>query len=86
MDTWSSNNSIILLETAIDCGSPPQLVNGTVDASEGTYYRNVAKFTCNEGFELIGYDSISCQASGNWSTLTAECRSENFINYALLLF
>ena len=63
---------------AVSCGNPPELSNGSFDISEGTSYKCSAKYTCDKGYKLYGYNSISCQADGIWSLLTAECKSQYF--------
>ena len=35
---------------------------------------NIAKFTCDFGFELIGDIQRVCQLNGNWSNMVPECR------------
>ena len=59
----------LIAHTAVDCGRPP--LNNTTDLRvnfTNTTFRNVAKYSCNGiGLELVGNDTIVCQASGNWS-------------------
>lgn len=38
-------------------------------------YNGQAKFTCDDGFNLTGSETIKCQANGNWSDEVPYCRS-----------
>lgn len=38
-------------------------------------YNGRAKFTCEDGFDLIGSEIITCMATGNWSDNVPHCKS-----------
>lgn len=40
-----------------------------------TSYNGHAKFTCDDGFNLIGSSTITCLANGNWSDDVPTCKS-----------
>ena len=39
-------------------------------------YSGRAKFTCDDGFTLIGNETIICMANGNWSDEVPDCKSD----------
>jgi CUB/sushi domain-containing protein len=57
---------------AVDCGSPPVLVNGQVKGEQYTFQKEI-EYTCNEGFLLEGVRSRVCLADGSWSGDTPDC-------------
>ena len=58
----------------LDCGGLPDPDNGSVDADETTF-GSEATYSCDEGFELFGTESRTCQVSGVWSDSAPECVS-----------
>lgn len=38
-------------------------------------YKGTAKFNCEQGFQLVGNDSITCTDQGKWSAETPTCKS-----------
>ena len=60
--TWSGTAPTC---TAVDCGAPPALANGS-DAATSSTYKSVAAYTCNAGYNLSGSTSLTCQANGTW--------------------
>ncbi len=59
---------------AIDCGPLSNPVNGTVDTSSGTAFLNVANYTCNIGYAIIGSDTRTCEEDGIWNSSTPTCQ------------
>lgn len=61
-----------------DCGSPPQLSHATVKYSS-TSYRDVATYTCEEGYKLSNSTKTlkaTCNEHGNWTfSSNASCQS-----------
>lgn len=49
--------------------------NGKIDMKKISY-AGVAKFSCDDGFTLIGSDTISCTLHGNWSDVVPTCKSK----------
>ncbi|XP_066271291.1 sushi, von Willebrand factor type A, EGF and pentraxin domain-containing protein 1-like [Branchiostoma lanceolatum] len=47
---------------------------GTLRPLGATSYQNVVQFTCNEGYELDGASSATCQADRSWSAPVPTCR------------
>ena len=53
-------------------------MNGMV-TSNGTFVTSVAKFTCDDGYMLVGDMQRICQLDGTWSNMVPECRKLLFI-------
>ncbi len=53
---------------AVSCGSPPTITNGMMISSTGTTFGETATYTCSTGYQRSGSATITCQASGSWST------------------
>ena len=71
------NMSNIIIIVVVNCGSPPDITNGTFDINRGTTFGSVAVYSCDVGFNLNGGAIISCQANGTWSGPIPTCNSEN---------
>ena len=57
-----------------DCGGLSSPGNGSVSTEEQTTtYGQVANYTCNPGYTLIGEQSRTCQQDGNWSGSPPVC-------------
>ena len=52
---------------AVPCGNPLTIPNGSRTFT-GTTFRETATYTCNTGYQLSDPSTVTCQASGNWST------------------
>ena len=60
----------------MECGSPPTAdPNGTVDALTTTI-GSVATYTCNDGYDLVGNTTLTCQADGTWGGTAPTCDRE----------
>ena len=57
----------------LECGPLMDPEFGTVNTSEGLQYEDVATYTCDEGYELIGSNRTVCQANATWSDAVIEC-------------
>ena len=73
MNEWlylSSVYIIICLDlTAVDCGSPPSITNGSPGTPTSTTFGGTVTYTCiNSGYILSGSATVACLASGSWST------------------
>ena len=72
-------NIDILHLTVVDCGALPNPVNGSVDYTAGTTFRQTANYSCNTGYRLVGDNTQTCQATGNWSGSAPACQSMLFL-------
>ena len=54
--------------TAIDCGTPPTITNGSPGTPTSTTFRGTVIYSCDNGYTLSGSATVTCLASGSWST------------------
>eukprot|EP00058_Branchiostoma_floridae_P019749 XP_002605239.1 hypothetical protein BRAFLDRAFT_92287 [Branchiostoma floridae] len=68
--TWSNR---VPTCRAVQCTrlTPPR--NGAVSGSNS--YGDVATFTCNPGYKLVGTSTRTCQSDGTWSGGSSTCRA-----------
>ena len=59
--------SYILL-TVVNCGSPPSISNGSPGTPTSTNYQGEVTYSCNTGYSRSGSATVTCLASGSWST------------------
>ena len=54
------------------CRDPPEVMNATVKTNSSRSFEHLlydrAEYSCDEGFEMAGNNSIPCTYSGQWST------------------
>ena len=62
--------------TVVDCGSLT-VTNGMVDTPSGTTFMNIATYTCDDGYGLMGDMTRTCQSDGTWSLASPTCRGES---------
>ena len=60
----------------ISCGQPDAPSNGRVNTSAGTSFGDVASYSCDEGYMLIGLNETTCQADGRWNGSVQTCERE----------
>ena len=53
---------------ALDCGTPPTITNGSPGTPDMTAFGGMVNYTCTSGYILSGSATVSCLASGGWST------------------
>ena len=64
--------------TATKCPQKAEISHGKKEpkSGDGVSYGSVVKFTCNEGYELVGSPVVVCQQDGTWSgSNTIQCQS-----------
>ena len=47
--------------------------NGRVDHTAGTTVGQIATYSCNTGYNLVGDRNRACQAAGDWSGNEPTC-------------
>ena len=52
--------------TAISCGLPPSILNGSPGTPSTTTFGGRVTYSCHSGYTLSGSATIICQASGSW--------------------
>ena len=62
----TSYNIIKLTIYLIVCGNLSNPANGTV-STIGTGVGDTATYSCDNGYNLTGNDTVTCQSSGYWS-------------------
>lgn len=63
--------------TVVNCGDPATPSHGIRDPDPVvTQLSNVVRYSCDEGYELLGSQERTCQSSGEWSGQLPTCRSE----------
>ncbi|XP_077904066.1 sushi, von Willebrand factor type A, EGF and pentraxin domain-containing protein 1 isoform X2 [Ictidomys tridecemlineatus] len=85
---WHSESPLSCIP--LNCGKPPTIQNGFM---KGEHFEVGAKvqFFCNEGYELVGDSSWTCQKSGKWSKksnpkcVPAKCADPPLVENQLVL-
>ena len=54
--------------------------HGTISCT-GSMYEDTCNFTCDDGYELTGSDTRSCQGDGSWSGNDAVCALKGKYRY-----
>ena len=63
----------VLLSTVVDCGTLTNPANGQVNHTAGTTFGQTATYSCNTGYNLVGDNTRTCQATGEWSGSEPTC-------------
>ena len=58
----------------MDCGSLSNPANGKVNHTAGTTFGQNATYSCDPGYNLVGENTRTCQATGNWSGSASTCQ------------
>ena len=45
----------------------------------------MAKYTCNEGFKLVGETDSDCEDDGEWSNIPPKCQRTYYNYFAIIL-
>ena len=61
------------VHTAVDCGTPPSITNGSPGIPTTTTFTGTVTYSCNDGYALFGIATSICQANATWSR-PPECR------------
>eukprot|EP00058_Branchiostoma_floridae_P019747 XP_002605237.1 hypothetical protein BRAFLDRAFT_92290 [Branchiostoma floridae] len=77
--TWSGGSPTC---RAVQCTKLTPPANGAVTGPN--YYGNMATFTCNPGYKLVGTSTRTCQSDGTWSGGSPICRAECRHGYKLV--
>ena len=62
--------------TVVDCRTLHTTTNGQVSYPNRTTFRQIATYSCNTGYNLVGDSTRRCQADGMWSGSEPTCISE----------
>ena len=69
---------VCCLSSAVDCGRPQPLPNGSI-IGDKTVYPNYVNHACDEGFILRGSPQIKCQTNGTWSRTSSSCKGKEYV-------
>ena len=56
-----------------DCGPLPDPVDGVVNTTAGTTYTEVANYSCDVGYNLVGDSQRVCMHDGQWDGNAPSC-------------
>ena len=63
-----------LILTVISCSPPPSISSGFPGTPTNTTFGGTVTYSCDPGYRLSGSATVTCEASGSWSTLpSCEC-------------
>ena len=62
------------LSTAVDCGTLTNPANGSVSLPAGTTFGQTVTYSCSTGYNLVGGNTRTCQATGVWSGNVPTCQ------------
>ena len=71
---------VSLFSTVVDCGTLSNPLNGQVNHTAGTTFGETATYSCNTGYNLVGDNTRTCQATGAWSGSAPTCQSMLFFS------
>ena len=60
--------------TVVVCGTLTNPVNGQVSHTAGTTFGQTATYSCSTGFNLVGDNTRTCQATRVWSGSAPTCQ------------
>ena len=63
---------VSLLFAAVSCGTLTNPANGQVSYNAGMFGQ-IATYSCDLGYNLVGDSNRTCQATGVWSGSTPTC-------------
>lgn len=69
----SLSNEVTIVVKDVHCPAIQSVDHNRVMAVEGNKMHSKARFACMEGYNLIGPEEITCQASGQWSEDAPHC-------------
>lgn len=58
----------------VKCDALKTPANGRMQLNKLSY-KGTAKFNCEQGFQIVGNDSLTCTDKGKWSSQTPTCKS-----------
>ena len=65
---------LIYMYSAVDCGTPPVLTNGSPGTPDKTTLGGMVTYTCDSGYAIstgATMTTVSCLATGMWGTPAA---------------
>ena len=65
----------------MDCATLTNPANGQVSHNAGTTFGQIATYSCNTGYNLVGGSTRSCQATGAWSRSAPTCQRMSLLMF-----
>ncbi len=71
VDTVTNYNTAltVLTHSAVNCGPPPSIGNGSPETPTSTILGGMVTYTCVSGYEVSTTAMATCMASGMWETV-----------------
>ena len=69
---WESNLPECV---TIDCGAPPSVLNGVIDARGGNTFLEQVTYSCNPGYELSHDEILECIEDRHWAPEPPTCNA-----------
>jgi len=57
-----------------DCDVLPDILNGSVDLSDGMTYLSTARYSCDIGHYIVGSSERTCIDGGLWNLAEPSCQ------------
>ena len=70
--------------TVVDCGALINPANGLVSHS-GTTFGQAATYSCNTGYNLVGNNTRTCQATRMWTGSVPTCQGRLLVHHNLCM-
>ena len=67
----------------MDCDALSDPANGQVSHTAGTTFGQTATYICNTGYNLMGDNTRTCKATGNWSGSEPTC--ERMLLFSIII-
>ncbi len=72
------------VHAVVDCGLPPTILNGSPGTPTSTTFGGTVSYTCNNRYHMMsGSTTVTCDASGSWSTRPT-CSGSDLWTYAII--
>jgi len=68
---------MIVFASALRCESPKPLLNGRYEITPFNTFGAKLRYTCDDGFTLIGVAERVCQGDGYWSAEAPVCHESD---------
>jgi hypothetical protein len=76
---------ILLTSLFTDCGTLTAPVDGDVSMT-GSFYLDTATFVCEQGYNMTGSQTLTCQYGGSWNGSPPTCLWGGSGNWLFLIW
>lgn len=68
----------LLHSSVVRCDKPAAVINGgsSWNSEKGPVYGETIHYSCNDGYNLVGKENITCTETGLYDSQPPECRGE----------